>query len=249
MKKILSTFKVLLTPNQIYMKAAKNLFAFILLSLFCINSYSQDYVTQTKESQSKMTPKSSLQMLKDGNDRFVSGKCFERDLAKQVKETAKGQYPFATILSCIDSRVSSELVFDQGIGDVFNARIAGNIVDEDVIGSLEFATKIMGSKVILILGHTNCGAIKGACDDVHMGNLTALLSKIKPSVDAVSSDNADRTSKNNDFVEKVAKENVILAIKNLTVNSQVLKEMVEKGEITIIGGMYDIDTGKVTFYE
>jgi len=231
------------------MKTFKNLLILFVISVLYINCYSQDYVTQTKESQSKMTPKTALQMLKDGNERFVSGKSLNRNLSDQVKETSKGQYPFGTILSCIDSRSPSEFVFDQGIGDIFNARIAGNIVDEDVLGSLEFASKILGSKLILVLGHSDCGAVKGACDDAKLGNVTALLSKIKPAVDAVSSDNADRTSKNKDFVEKVAKENVLLAIKNITDNSPLLKEMVEKGEITIVGGMYDVETGKVTFYE
>ena len=231
------------------MKSSKNFLVLAVICFLYLNSFSQGYVTQTKESQSKMTSKSALQMLKDGNARFISGKSFDRDLAEQIKETSEGQYPFATILSCIDSRVSSELVFDQGIGDIFNVRIAGNVVDEDVLGSLEFTTKIMGSKVILVLGHSSCGAIKGACDNAKMGNLTELLSKIKPAVDAIASDNQDRTSKNHDFVEKVAKENVILAIKNLTDKSQVLTELVEKGEIIIVGGMYDVETGKVTFYE
>ncbi len=231
------------------MKTFKNILAVLVISFLYINSYSQDYVTQTKESQSKMTPQTALQMLKDGNDRFVSGKTINRDLSNQVKETSKGQYPFGTVLSCIDSRSPSEFVFDQGIGDIFNARIAGNIVDEDILGSLEFASKILGSKLILVVGHSDCGAIKGACDDAKLGNVTALLDKIKPAVDAVSSDNSDRTSKNKEFVEKVAKENVMLAIKNLTDRSQILKEMVEKGEIIIVGGMYNVENGKVTFYE
>lgn len=237
------------TSSQKSMKALRNFFVLAIISFLYINSFSQDYVTQTKESQSKMTPKSALQMLKDGNDRFLSGKTFERDLAKQIKETSKGQYPFGTILSCIDSRVSSELVFDQGIGDIFNARIAGNVVDEDVLGSLEFSTKVLGAKVILVMGHTSCGAVKGACDDVKVGNITALLGKIRPAVDATQSDNSDRTSKNDEFVEKVAKENVLLAMKNLTDRSPMLKEMVEKGELIIVGGMYDVESGKVTIYE
>ncbi|MBS1494446.1 MAG: carbonic anhydrase [Bacteroidetes bacterium] len=231
------------------MKTFKNLLVILVISFLYINCYSQDYVTQTKESQSKMTPKEALQMLKDGNERFVSGKILNRNLSDQVKQTSKGQYPFGTVLSCIDSRSPAEFVFDQGIGDIFNARIAGNVVDEDVLGSLEFASKIVGAKIILVLGHTDCGAVKGAVDDAKMGNLTALLSKIKPAVDAVTTDNSDRTSKNYEFVAKVAKENVLLAIKNITDRSQVLKEMVEKGEIIIVGGMYDIATGKVTFYE
>ncbi len=231
------------------MKVVKNLFVLVVISFLYINSYSQDYVTQTKDSQSKMTPEVALQMLKDGNGRFKSGKNLDRNLIEQMKQTSKGQYPFATILSCIDSRASSELIFDQGIGDIFNARIAGNVVDEDVLGSLEFASKIVGAKLIVVLGHSECGAVKGACDDAKLGNITALLSKIKPAIEAVTSDNSDRTSKNKDFVEKVAKENVLLAIKNIIDRSQVLKEMIDNGEIKLVGAMYDVATGIVTFYE
>lgn len=205
-------------------------------------------VTQTKESQSKMTPVQALQMLKDGNARFVSGKELNRNLMQQVKETSKGQYPYAVILSCIDSRASSELVFDQGMGDIFNARIAGNIVDEDVLGSMEFSCKVMGSKLIVVLGHTSCGAIKGACDKVEMGNLTSLLKKIEPVAASIKNE-GDRSSKNHEFVEEVSKENVIHSIKDIKEKSPILKEMIDKGEVKIVGGMYDIETGVVTFYE
>jgi carbonic anhydrase len=213
------------------------------------NSQKKDStVTQTKESQTKMTPVQALQMLKDGNTRFVAGKELNRNLMQQVQQTSKGQYPYAVVLSCIDSRASSELIFDQGIGDIFNARIAGNIVDEDALGGMEFSCKVMGAKLIVVLGHTSCGAIKGACDKVELGNLTTLLKKIEPVVASVKSE-GDRSSKNHEFVEEVSKENVMYGIKEIKEKSPVLKKMIDKGEIAIVGGMYDIETGKVTFYE
>lgn len=194
------------------------------------------------------SPQVALQKLKDGNARFVEGESTYKDYKAQVQETSKGQYPFAIILSCMDSRNPSEIIFDQGIGDIFNIRIAGNIVDEDVLGSLEFACKVTGSKLILVMGHTNCGAIMGACDDVKLGNLTALLSKIRPAVERVNED-GDRNSKNSEYVAKVARENVILAIECIKNNSPILKEMLDNGEIMAVGSMYDLETGKVTFYE
>jgi len=205
-------------------------------------------VTQTKESQTKMTPVQALQMLKDGNSRFVAGKELDRNLMQQVKQTSKGQYPYAVVLSCIDSRASSELIFDQGMGDIFNARIAGNIVDEDALGGMEFSCKVMGAKLIVVLGHTSCGAIKGACDKVELGNLTSLLKKIEPVVASVKSE-GDRSSKNDVFVEEVSKENVMYGMKEIKERSAVLKEMIDKGEIIMVGGMYDVETGKVIFYE
>ena len=205
-------------------------------------------VTQTKESQSSMTKSTALQMLKDGNARFVSGKTLSRNMMEQVKQTAKGQYPYAVILSCIDSRASSELIFDQGMGDIFNSRVAGNVVDDDVLGGMEFACKVTGAKLIVVLGHTNCGAIKGACDRVELGNLTSLLAKIQPVVTSVKTE-GDRNSKNHEFVEEVSKDNVMHGIEEIKQKSTVLKEMIDKGEIGIVGGMYDIETGKVTFYE
>ncbi|WP_025743687.1 carbonic anhydrase family protein, partial [Aquimarina pacifica] len=175
----------------------------------------------------------------------------DRDLLEQVNQTKGGQYPFATILSCIDSRVSSELIFDQGIGDIFSARVAGNFVNEDILGSMEFACKLAGTKLVLVLGHTSCGAVKGACDDAKMGNLTALLSKIKPAVAAVAEpeDASQRNSKNIDFVNEVAVKNVHMTIENIRKDSEVLNEMEENGEILIVGGMYDINDGSVTFFE
>tara|TARA_B110000977_G_scaffold169250_1_gene219050 strand:+ start:1184 stop:1813 length:630 start_codon:yes stop_codon:yes gene_type:complete len=205
----------------------------------------------TKKTQAQMTPVSSIQELISGNKRFITKNKLERDLMQQVKETSKGQYPHSTILSCIDSRVSSELIFDQGIGDIFNVRIAGNIVNEDILGSMEFACKLAGTKLIVVLGHTACGAIKGACDHARLGNLTTLIKKIEPAVAAVidPKEEALRNSGNINFVNEVAKKNVLITIDNILAKSEVLAEMGQKGEIKIIGGMYDVNTGIVNFYK
>jgi len=204
----------------------------------------------TKETQNQMTPISALNALKEGNTRFVNGTQAQRDLMKQVEQTSTGQYPFATVLSCIDSRVSSEHIFDQGMGDIFSVRIAGNFVNEDVLGSMEFACKLAGTKLVVVLGHTACGAVKGACDHARLGNLTALINKIEPAVEAVTEpqDESQRTSANIDFVNEVAKKNVVMTIDNIRSSSQVLKDMEDAGEIQIIGGMYDIKTGQVNFF-
>ena len=204
----------------------------------------------TKETQAAIDSNKAIELLKEGNKRFVAHKEVNRDLLDQVKDTSTGQYPFATILSCIDSRVSSELIFDQGIGDIFSVRIAGNFVNDDILGSMEFACKLAGTKIILVLGHTSCGAVKGACDHAELGNLTGMLKKITPAVDAVKepADSSKRNSKNIDFVNEVSKKNVELTIDKIRKDSEVLAEMEENGEIKIIGGMYDINTGVVTFY-
>jgi carbonic anhydrase len=202
----------------------------------------------TKETQASMTSEKALEFLKEGNQRFVNSLKKNRDLLQQVNETAQGQFPFATILSCIDSRTSAELIFDQGLGDVFSIRIAGNIINEDILGSMEFACKVAGSKLILVLGHTNCGAIKGACDAVEMGNLTALLSKIKPAVKQETQTLDDRNSKNVNFVENVAEINVRSTVKAIPERSSILKEMLDGGDIKIVGGMYNVQTGTVDFY-
>ena len=208
-------------------------------------------ITQTKETQAALTPKSAWDLLKEGNKRFVEKKQADRDLLQQVQETTTGQYPFATILGCIDSRVSAELIFDQGVGDIFSARVAGNIVNEDILGSMEFACKLAGTKIIVVLGHTSCGAVKGACDDAKMGNLTELLSKIRPAVEAIKepSDASQRNSKNIDFVNNVAEKNVRMTIENIRQKSPVLKEMEDNGEILIVGGMYDIADGQVHYLD
>lgn len=205
----------------------------------------------TRETQATMTPEKALAFLKEGNIRFQNNLKANRNLLEQVNETSEGQFPFATILSCIDSRVSAELVFDQGLGDIFSIRIAGNFINEDILGSMEFASKVAGTKLILVLGHTSCGAIKGACDDVKMGNLTNMLSKIKPAVSAVTfpEDYKLRTSANIKFVDQVAAMNVRLTIENILKHSDVLQEMENNKEIMIVGGMYNLQNGEVVFFE
>jgi carbonic anhydrase len=204
----------------------------------------------TKETQATMTPNKALNFLKEGNQRFQNNLKANRNLLEQVNDTSDGQFPFATILSCIDSRVSAELVFDQGLGDIFSIRIAGNFSNEDILGSMEFGCKLAGTKLVVVLGHTSCGAIKGACDHARLGNLTALINKIEPAVDAViePKDESQRNSKNLEFVDKVAEKNVLLTIENVRKNSPVLAEMERKGEIKIVGAMYDLSNGEVIFY-
>ena len=222
---------------------------YMLLISFATLTYSQDKaITQTKELQDKTTPSDALQMLKEGNNRFVENVMFQRNLPEQMHATAKGQYPFAIVLSCIDSRVAPEITFDEGLGDIFDARIAGNFVNDDILGSMEFACKVTGAKLILVMGHTNCGAIKGAIDDAQLGNMTQMLTKIKPAVEKTSYD-GEKSSKNYDYVDMVAKENVLLAIEEIKSKSTVLKEMYDKGEIDIVGCMYDLENGKVEYYK
>ena len=204
----------------------------------------------TRETQATMTPEKSLQFLKEGNQRFQNNLKANRNLLEQVNDTSEGQFPFATILSCIDSRVSAELVFDQGLGDIFSIRIAGNFVNEDILGSMEFGCKLAGTKLVVVLGHTSCGAIKGACDHARLGNLTALINKIEPAVAAVKEpkDENLRNSKNSEFVDAVSEKNVLITIENIRERSRVLADMEEKGEVLIVGAMYDISTGAVDFY-
>jgi carbonic anhydrase len=205
--------------------------------------------TLNKELQQQITPSKALELLKDGNNRFVNNLKYNRNLLQQVNETTDGQWPFAVILSCIDSRTSAELIFDQGLGDIFSVRIAGNIVNEDILGSMEFACKVAGSKLIVVLGHTKCGAVKGACDHVEMGNLTALLSKLRPAVEDETITTINRTSKNSEFVENVAVINVRRTVDAIKQRSYLLHEMIENGEIGICGAMYNVETGKVEFYK
>jgi carbonic anhydrase len=205
--------------------------------------------TLTKEMQEKISPVEAIEILKKGNKRFIEKRMTDRDLLSQVDQTASGQYPFAVVLSCIDSRVPAELVFDQGVGDIFSCRVAGNIVNEDVLGSMEFACKAAGSKAIVVLGHTKCGAVKGACDKVELGNLTALLNKIQPAVSAETQTSDDRSSANGEFVDRVAQLNVNHAMKEIHRLSPVLDEMIRNKEIAMIGGMYDVETGAVEFYD
>ncbi len=204
--------------------------------------------TLTKEMQEAISPSRALELLVDGNKRFVNNLKVNRNLLQQANETSDGQHPFAIILSCIDSRTSAELIFDQGLGDIFSVRIAGNIINEDILGSMEFACKVAGSKIIVVLGHTKCGAVKGACDHVEMGNLTALLTKIRPAVDDELTTTENRNSGNSDFVEKVATINVKRMVHEITERSPILKEMISGGQIGIVGGTHDIATGEVKFY-
>lgn len=205
----------------------------------------------TSVTQSSITPVQAIEFLKEGNERFVNNLKANRDLLQQANETRDGQWPFAVILSCIDSRTSAELIFDQGLGDIFSIRIAGNVVNTDIIGSLEFACKVSGSKLIVVLGHSKCGAIKGACDHVEMGNLTELLSKIQPAVyeEDSTNDKAKRNSKNPEFVENVATINIRRSVKAIVNRSYILEQMIEAGEIAIIGAKHNLDTGQVEFLE
>ena len=202
-----------------------------------------------KEVQNKTTPAQALEILKEGNKRFVGNQKLDRDLLEQVRDTQNGQWPIAAILSCIDSRTSSELIFDLGLGDVFSIRIAGNIANEDILGSMEFACGVAGAKLIVVLGHTKCGAVKGACDHVEMGNLTALLSKIQPAVEAETETKENRSSANGEFVENVAHLNVRRTVRQILDSSPILNGLVEAGKIGIVGAMYDVANGQVTFLE
>ena len=205
--------------------------------------------TLTKEMQNAITPNMALDLLKEGNKRFINNLKINRNLLQQANDTSDGQHPFAVILSCIDSRTSAELIFDQGLGDIFSVRIAGNIVNDDILGSMEFGCKVAGAKIIVVLGHTKCGAIKGACDNVTLGNLTGLIAKIKPAVDQEITTTDNRNSSNSTFVENVAALNVGLSVKNILLKSTIISEMVKNEEITIVGGVHDISTGEVIFFE
>ncbi len=203
------------------------------------------------ETQAKITPQNALELLKEGNKRFTDKKYEDRDLLEQVRDTAGGQWPHSVVLSCIDSRVPAEIVFDQGVGDIFSARVAGNIIDENILGSIEYGCKVAGSKLVVVLGHTMCGAVKGACDGVELGNITALLANIKPAVAAVAvpKQAEERTSKNADFVNAVVDENVRQTIGNIRRESPLLTEMEKNGEIIIKGAVYDVSNGSVSFFD
>ncbi len=205
--------------------------------------------TQSKQTQSSLTPQTALEILKEGNQRFVNNLKANRNLLQQVNDTATGQFPFATILSCIDSRCSAELIFDQGLGDVFSIRIAGNILNEDILGSIEFATKVVGTKVVVVLGHTKCGAIVGACNHVEMGNLTTLLNKIQPAILNEKSTAENRNGTNTQFVNNVTEINVHLTIDRVRKESPIIAELEQQGQIIIVGAMYNVETGGVTFYK
>ncbi len=204
-------------------------------------------VTLTKEMRNSLTPENALQMLKDGNHRFVTNLKMNRNLLQQVNDTSDEQYPFALILSCIDSRTSAELIFDQGLGDIFSCRIAGNILNEDILGSMEFACKVAGAKLIMVLGHSECGAIKGACNNVKMGNLTGLLKKIRVVVKEFSKDK-QVNQQSSDFIDLISKENVKNVLKNIPKKSKIIRDLVKNKKIIIVGAMYDISSGIVNFY-
>jgi carbonic anhydrase len=203
----------------------------------------------TAEDQAALTPADVIQSLKEGNQHFIKNNLTARDFPAQVSAAVSGQFPEAIILSCVDSRVPVEYVFDRGIGDVFVARVAGNFVNEDILGSMEFACKVSGSKLILVLGHEHCGAVKAAVDDVELGNITPMLTKIKPAVDMHADYEGDKSSKNPEFVHMVCESNIHNTIEQIRTESPVLKEMEDNGEIMIVGAIYDLDTGKVEFLE
>jgi carbonic anhydrase len=203
----------------------------------------------TEESQAAMTPQSALAELKAGNARFVAGHPQMRNPSADIKATAPHQYPRAVVLSCMDSRQPIEIVLDQGIGDIFSVRVAGNVLDDDVLGSMEYGCKVAGAKLIAVIGHSSCGAIKGAVDGVDLGNLTGLLAKIQPVIGQIPDDSQPRTSKNHEFVDKVSEANVRLVMQQIRERSPILREMLDQGQIGLVGGMYDLATGEVRFYD
>lgn len=205
--------------------------------------------THTKETQATTTPEMALQLLREGNYRFQNNLKAHRDLLEQVNETRDGQFPFAAILSCIDSRTGAELIFDQGLGDIFSIRLAGNVVCEPVLGSMEFACKVAGSKLVVVLGHTKCGAIKGACAGVEMGNLTTLLNMIQPSVYIERAAADEQAASGPEFVDRVTRTHVRRSVETVVERSTVLRELIEGGQVGIIGAVYDVETGSVEFLE
>lgn len=219
-----------------------------VMLLASANQVAAQAVTQTAETQAAITPDQALRLLLDGNDRYVSSGMLERELAAQVEQTAAGQFPFAIVLGCVDSRVPTEIIFDQGVGDIFSARVAGNFVNTDILGSMEFATAVAGAKLIMVLGHTECGAVKGACDHVELGNLTHTLSNIAPAVYAVEID-GPRDSSNKEFVEAVSHMNVKMSVDNILERSTVIRDLVEEGDVMVVGAMYDVTTGRVSIVD
>lgn len=203
----------------------------------------------TKRTQESLTPQDALSFLKEGNQRFLNNLRANRNLLQMVNETSDGQWPFAVILSCIDSRTSAELVFDQGLGDIFSARVAGNVVNEDVLGSMEYAVKYAGSKLLVVLGHTKCGAVTSACNKVKDGNITALMHKIKPAIDKETTVMENRDGSNSEFVEKVAVLNVHHVLEEIRERSEIISEFEKEGKIMLVGAIYDVETGKVDFFD
>lgn len=226
----------------------RNLSALALASFAALAFAADPAPSPLAAAQKATTPQQALDHLVAGNTRFATGATTKRDFGAEVRNSAPGQYPIASFVACLDSRTSPDYIFDLGVGQAFVARVAGNFVNEDILGSLEFAHKAAGAKLIVVFGHSACGAVKGACDDVKLGNLTAALAKIRPAVTAVKDDGTPRNSKNNAFVEKVAAANVRHTVQQIREKSPVLREMLDAKEIGLIGGMYDLATGKVTFY-
>ncbi|MGV3502633.1 MAG: carbonic anhydrase family protein [Adhaeribacter sp.] len=205
--------------------------------------------THTRETQNGVSPDQALQFLKEGNERFMQNLKANRNLLQQVNETAAGQFPFAAILSCMDSRTSAELIFDQGLGDIFSIRVAGNVLNEDILGSMEYACAVAGSKLVLVLGHSKCGAIAGACDHVELGNLTGLLHKVQPALDLETQTTENRNSGNPDFVKNVTELNVKLTLERVRQESTLLADLEAKGQIKLVGGVYCVDSGRVSFFD
>jgi carbonic anhydrase len=234
--------------RRLFLKSAMSITALSVTGASLLGTPEVSYaVAMSKEQRDKLTPDQILEAMKQGNERFRTGTISPHDYRAQKRATAAGQYPAAVILSCIDSRAPAEIVLDMGIGETFNARIAGNIANDDVIGSLEFACALAGAKVMLVMGHTACGAIKGAIDGAQLGNLTGLLSKIKPAVDATHY-NGERTSKNGEFVDEVAKTNVRLTMAEIHRRSDVLAALEKDGKIKTVGAMYHLVGGQVDFF-
>lgn len=202
----------------------------------------------TRESQEQLTPQEALALLKEGNKRFLNNLKMDRNLLKQVNLTSEGQYPFATILSCIDSRTSAELIFDQGLGDIFSIRVAGNIINNDILGSMEYSCSIAGSKIIVVLGHTKCGAIISACNRTKAGHLTGLLEKIRPAIEQETVTRTERNGQNHSFVANVSRLNVVNMLHQIREQSSILATLEREGKIMIIGALYDIDSGAVSFF-
>jgi carbonic anhydrase len=200
--------------------------------------------THTKEFLDKLSPEQAFELLEEGNKRFINNLKINRNLLQQMNDTANGQYPFAAVLSCMDSRTSTELIFDQGLGDIFSIRVAGNIVNDDIVGSMEYACKVIGSKLIVVLGHTRCGAIQGACDKVEMGNLTGLLEKIKPAIERAVGETGEDCRNSSEIV---GRENVLQSMEEILERSSIIRSLYKRGVIGIVGGMYSVETGRVSF--
>jgi len=203
----------------------------------------------TSETQSALSPQQVFQRLKDGNQRFMDGTMKNRDLLVQANTTAAGQHPVAVVLNCMDARTPPEIIFDQGIGDIFATRVAGNIQNDDILGGMEFGTKLSGAKLIAVIGHTSCGAIRGACQQVKLGNLTGLLQKIQPAVKQATKENGTSDCTNAAFIDQIAKDNVLLVMKQIQARSPVISKLIKEGKIGIVGGMQDLSTGKITFFD